>query len=135
MAEASEHTGGCLCGAVRFRAAGAPKDVGHCHCDMCRKASGAPLITYASFGAGQVTFTAGAPKLRRSSPFAQRGFCADCGSQLLYQGDATPEQTTLNVGCFDHPEAVEPTVHIFAAERIPWVKMDDGLPRHDGWGS
>ncbi len=131
----TEHTGGCLCGAVRFRAKGAPGDVGHCHCDMCRKASGAPLITYASFDASQVTFTVGAPRFRRSSDFARRGFCAACGSQLVYQADATPEKITLNVGCFDHPEAVQPTEHIFEAERIPWVKMDDGLPRHDGWGS
>jgi hypothetical protein len=133
MAETSEFIGGCLCGAVRFRAEGAPKDVGHCHCDMCRKATGAALSTYASFHAAQVTFTKGAPRMRRSSSFAQRGFCANCGSQLLYQGDATPEQTTLNVGCLDNPETVEPTAHIFVAEQISWLKMDDGLPRHEGW--
>jgi hypothetical protein len=34
--------GGCLCGAVRFIATGQPKAVYWCHCQSCRRHSGAP---------------------------------------------------------------------------------------------
>ena len=127
--KAVSHTGGCLCGAVRFRARGAPLYVSHCHCTMCRKASGAPVVTFAGFPADRVTFTKGKPAHYRSSKVARRGLCAKCGSQLYFQFDAHRERMGLNVGCFDHPEAFKPQRHIFTSTMIPWLKMKDGLPR------
>ena len=49
MSAAAEHAGGCSCGAVRYRASGAPLWVAHCHCRDCQKNTGAPLATYAGF--------------------------------------------------------------------------------------
>jgi hypothetical protein len=37
--------GGCLCGSVRYRIVGTSKSIGHCHCESCQKASGAPFVT------------------------------------------------------------------------------------------
>ena len=56
-----EHTGRCLCGAIRYRAGGAPKWIANCHCDSCRRVTGAPLTTYAGFAAAAFAFVAGAP--------------------------------------------------------------------------
>ncbi len=42
------HTGGCQCGAIRFRVEGDLKDSSICHCRMCQKAFGAyyaPLVS------------------------------------------------------------------------------------------
>ncbi len=50
MSEASEQfEGGCLCGAVRFVATGLPKGVYWCHCQSCRKHSGAPASVFVAF--------------------------------------------------------------------------------------
>jgi hypothetical protein len=49
--------GGCLCGAVRYRAWGNAYGITHCHCQTCRRASGAPFVTWAGFDADKFTFT------------------------------------------------------------------------------
>ena len=122
---------GCLCGAVRYRAQGAPLLVEYCHCGMCRKAGGAPVVVWADFPAERVAWSAGAPRYRRSSERAQRGFCAECGSALAYRGDGTPERLSLTVGSLDEPARLAPAHHIFAADRIPWLALADDLPRYE----
>mgnify|MGYP006415050635 FL=1 len=135
MNEEKIYTGGCLCGAVRFKARGEPVNSSHCHCDMCRRASGAPVVTFIGFPIEAVAWTKGGPKIYKSSSFATRGFCPDCGSQLTFQFDKRPERISFNVGCLDDPEMAQPTRHLYAQEAISWMKMEDGLPRYeDGSG-
>ena len=132
MPKQATHSGSCLCGAVRFKAEGDPLEAGYCHCTMCQKASGAPVLAYATFRTKQVSFSAKEPTLYRSSSWARRGFCAACGSALTFQADKEPDTITFNVGCLDRPDRVEPTMHIYAGSRIPWFEIDDGLPRYEG---
>ena len=124
------HDGGCLCGAVRYRAHGLPTQVNHCHCRMCQRASGAPVVTWATFPADRVEWTTGTPARRRSSEIAERGFCASCGSALLWQEDARKELIDITAGTLDRPEAIRPEDHIFTESAVPWLRMDDGLPRY-----
>ena len=46
---ADKFEGGCLCGSVRFIATGKPKAVYWCHCESCRKHSGAPASVFVAF--------------------------------------------------------------------------------------
>jgi hypothetical protein len=122
-------TGGCLCGAVRYAATAAPSDVSYCHCRMCQQHFGNPVGVYASFPDHQVRFTKGTPKNYRSSEFGQRGFCADCGTPLTYTYVRRPEQISVSVGSLDHPERFPPSVHWGIEGQVPWLHIDDGLPR------
>ena len=129
-----EHTGGCLCGAVRYRAAGEPVAVTLCHCSMCRRASGGPFLTFARFAAKDFTFTRGQPALFRSSESAVRGFCRRCGCQLTFQFDHLRDYISVSLGSLDRPEALPPTQHIWTESQIGWLDLDDGLPRRPGPG-
>ena len=69
--------GGCLCGAVRFEAAGKPYRVGICHCLDCRKHHGAVFLTFAIYPATAVTITG------ETADYRGRCFCPVCGSSVF----------------------------------------------------
>jgi GNAT superfamily N-acetyltransferase len=125
-------SGGCLCGAVRYRAVAAPRRVTHCHCGLCRRAGGAPFVTWATFAAADLAVTQGVPAERRSSPRAVRSFCAACGTALTFREDACPDLVDVTVGSLDRPELVTPLDHIHTASKLPWLRLNDRLPRHPG---
>ena len=72
---------------------------------------------------GQVRFTASTPSIYVSSPGVRRGFCAQCGSTLSYEGERWPGEVHLHVGAFDDPSTLAPTGHAFAAERLGWLHL------------
>jgi hypothetical protein len=123
--------GGCLCGAVRYEAAGEPQVVANCHCSMCRRHSGAAYLTYAGFSADKVAFT-GRPSIYRSSPGATRGHCGICGSPLTFAFDNDPSLIWLTLGSFDNADALAPTEHWFTASKLAWLDLHDDLPRWEG---
>lgn len=129
MASEPVHEGGCLCGRVRWRASGRARRAVHCHCEMCRRTSGAAFATAAAFPAADVSWVKGEPTLYRSSDEASRGFCARCGSWLSWHTE--DGVVWLTVGTFDAPHAIEPELHAWAEAQLPWTeRLDDGLPRH-----
>jgi hypothetical protein len=122
-------TGGCLCGAVRYRVSGAPVYVTHCHCSMCRRAVGAVVVTWATVRNQDFAFTKGEPARFRSSPAAERGFCPTCGTSLTFRHDDYPAEIDITVASLDNPEAVPPRDHIWTRSKVSWLRLDDHLPR------
>lgn len=129
MAESPIHEGGCLCGAVRYRATAEPDEVSHCHCEMCRHHGGTVFQTWVTFATGDLTFVEGAPEIYASSDIAERGFCDRCGTPLTFHFHAQPDRTSVTVGSLDRPEAVTPEHHHWGDEEVSWLRLDDGLPR------
>ena len=126
-------TGGCACGAVRYRLDAEPFDGGYCHCRICQRSSGAPVLAYATVPYKALVVTLGEPARRRSSSFGERWFCADCGCQLAMHVDHQPDTIDFTLASLDRPEACAPGYHIFTGEQIAWFALDDGLPRHEGF--
>ncbi len=126
------HEGGCLCGRVRFQATAQPLDSGYCHCRMCQKNSGAPVVAFVTLPAAGVSWTAGAPGVYESSAHGRRLFCGDCGSFLAFRSEKDPTIVAINTASFDAPAACPPRKHIFTDSRIGWFRTDDRLPCHAG---
>jgi hypothetical protein len=121
-------TGGCLCGAIRFEVRGSPLSSDYCHCRMCQQSSGSVLTTWADFDKQAFRCTQGEITYYRSSEFAERGFCGNCGSNLVFrllEGD----RVTVATGSFDRPEAFPMGAHCGIESQVPWLKIDDALPR------
>jgi len=121
--------GGCLCGAIRFRASAAPVRGVICHCSMCRKHSGAPALAFVHFPVRAFTWTRGKPTRYRSSAGAERGFCRDCGSTISMHERVLEDRVQIAAGSLDHAERVQPDDHVWTEEQLPWLRVDDGLPR------
>lgn len=125
--------GGCQCGAIRYRVSGDPLMVAVCHCSMCRRANAAPAVGWAMFREVDVLFTGAERTFHASSESATRGFCGRCGTQVSFTADYIPGLIDLTVGSLDHPEHVQPQLHCWHSERLPWAEFADGLPRHAGF--
>ena len=126
---APNYTGHCLCAAVKVEVVAQPKWVSHCHCPSCQKATSAAFATYVGFERGAVRFIANEPKVFKSSPGVVRRFCADCGSPVSFEGEAWPGEIHLHASFLDQAKDIMPEGHTFVKNQLPWVKLDDALPR------
>jgi hypothetical protein len=115
-------TGGCQCGAVRFRVEGELKDASVCHCRMCQKAFGGFYAPLVNTKGAKLVWTRGQPKHFASSNFVNRGFCANCGTPLTYEA---PDGVALAIAAFDNPQMIAPTVQFGIEGKLPYA---DGIP-------
>ena len=122
--------GGCLCGAVRYRASGAAYGITHCHCRSCRRASGAPFVTWAGVDRDKFTFVQGRPVSFASSKHVIRTFCGACGTSLTYQRADSPGSIDITVSSMDDPEALKPEDHTWIESRLSWISLNDRLPQY-----
>src|SRR5882757_8391036 len=103
--------GGCLCGAVRFKAEGEPLNVRICHCRMCQKAMGSPYFARAQFD--------------------QRALAVEGDTQRyatrLFSWRRNGTLAGVSLTTFDDRNAFAPTEHIWVSEKLAWLKLDDGL--------
>ena len=124
--------GHCLCGAVTYEFEGEAKWCGHCHCESCRRTTASPFTTFVGVPKEAVRFTGADLKIFESSPGVERSFCDHCGTPICYEGERWPDEVHFYAATLEHPERVHPRFHVNCDEQLPWVHLDDGLPRHGG---
>lgn len=122
--------GGCQCGNIRYALEGEPVFAAICHCTMCRRAHAAPAVGWALYPTRQVTFTKAKPKFYASSNEGQRGFCAECGTQVSFDATFLQDLIDIPIGSLDDPNAIKPTLHFWYSQHLDWVEFADDLPRH-----
>jgi hypothetical protein len=125
------YQGGCLCGAIRYASTEAPLDTGYCHCRLCQRSTGAPVLAWASFPVEGFSYTRGAPARYQSSQHGHREFCRECGTQIAYRDSEGARLVDVNIGSLDDPERAPPQCHIWRSSRIRWFDTADDLPRFD----
>ncbi|TQV83656.1 GFA family protein [Denitrobaculum tricleocarpae] len=123
--ETPSATGGCLCGAVRYRLFGPLRDVINCHCGQCQR-------THGNFAAyTRVKRSAFSCDERQglrwysSSDRARRGFCRTCGASLFWErldGDAI----SISAGSIDPPSGLKTTQDIFVADKGDYTELAPG---------
>lgn len=118
-------TGGCQCGAVRFRIRGGLGRASICHCRMCQKAFGGffgPLVT-----AFDVEWVKAQPSHFRSSNKARRGFCPSCGTPLTFEVDGA-DAIDIAIGTLDQPELAPPAIQVGLEGKLGFVASLESLP-------
>ncbi len=117
-------TGGCLCGAVRYRVEGEPYKSGLCHCADCRKITGSAFLTYADWRHDEFSYEG------HVEVYAGRSFCPLCGSHTFNIGD---EGVEIHLGTLDDaPNGIAPQVEAWCRRRELWLPTNAGVPMYPG---
>jgi hypothetical protein len=115
MPDTREASGSCLCGKVKVSAKSMSTHAGACHCGICRKWTGGPLMavdcgTEVSFSGEEHI------KVYNSSDWAERGFCSQCGSHLFYRLKEK-NQHIMPVGLFENLDDIEFDHQVFIDDK------------------
>ncbi len=122
-------SGRCHCGHVTWEADGPPVWSAICHCEDCRRAASAPMVGWLGVKTADVVWS-GPLRRYQSSALAERGFCNDCGAPLLFENPTRwPGETYLYAPTLHDPAEFHPECHLFINEKLPWIKISDGLPQ------
>jgi hypothetical protein len=127
----SQHSGSCLCGAVRFEVAGTLDRFYLCHCAHCRKDTGSAHAANLFSSSATLRWLSGEDQVRvfnLPSTRHRHAFCATCGSALP---DVQMEGALLKVpaGSLDSPVLMRPDAHIFCASRADWDDALEEIPK------
>lgn len=128
-------TGGCQCGAVRYALSAPAEHTDHCHCGMCRRIHGAAMVTFSTLPRKHFRIERGADNLATydSSPLVHRHFCKTCGCHLYIDDDKHPEVVEFATGTLDkgaHPGHADTALkHIYYKFKVPWLEVNDDLPK------
>jgi len=125
--------GGCLCGAVRYVITLPTLWCAHCHCSQCRRFHGAGYVTWTGVPEDRFQVAQGQEHLRwyQSSAEAQRGFCGQCGSSLLFRSQRWPGEMHITVASLEGEIDQKPQANVFYSTHVDWVPVDTGLPCKD----
>jgi hypothetical protein len=111
-------TGGCQCGAVRFRIKGELGRASICHCRMCQKQFGSFFGAFVTTPAEGVEWTREEPGYFQSSINIERGFCPRCGTPLVYR---SPSSLDIAIGAFDERDDLMPKIQLNRQFKLPWI--------------
>ena len=122
-------TGGCLCGAVRYRYAGEPATVGICQCDRCQRQSGSAFLIGVTFPKESVTISGELATYEAmiDGQALRRHFCPKCGSAVSITLDRYPGIRSMMGGTLDDKSAVRPTFAIWCSSGQPWLRLPEGI--------
>jgi hypothetical protein len=129
---ATKLTGGCACGAVRYRLTSGPMFVHCCHCTDCQRQTGSAFVLNAIYEADRIKLatSAAAPVPVTVPTDSGRPHdiyrCAICQTALWSDYGGRPNYRFVRVGTLDEPDALPPDVHIFTRSRLPWVELPPG---------
>jgi len=126
--------GGCLCGAVRYKATGDSENASYCHCNDCKRATGGPYTVGVLVRSTELRIISGEVKgyttIADSGREITREFCPNCGSPLFTRAEKCPDLVFLKAGSLDEPELIKPSCQTWTKCAVPWAYVDETLPRY-----
>lgn len=132
-----ELTGGCSCGAVRYRLAGWPMFVHCCHCKDCQRQTGSAFVLNALYEAERVVVLSGAPEpvtMPTDSGLPHDIYrCPTCRIAVWSTYGGRPQIRFVRAGALDNAAALSPDVHIYIRSKLPWVTLPDGVPAFEAY--
>lgn len=115
-------TGGCRCGALRFRVTVPPLCTMACHCTGCQKMSGSAFSTTAMIPAEGFEVTAGTPVVGGlKGPDIHHQHCPECLSWVFTTFGPDRPRVNLRAVMLDNPSWFAPFAETWTATQLPWA--------------
>ncbi|ARV75622.1 GFA family protein [Vibrio campbellii] len=127
------YKGSCLCGSIQFELDGVVTDIIHCHCSLCRKASGSAYATNGFINAQELKLTDRDNTLTfyESSEGKRKYFCKSCGAPIYSANAQSPERYRLRLGALDSDISERPISHNFVTSKASWEDLNAELPHYE----
>ena len=127
------YKGGCLCGSLQYSLDGVVTDIIHCHCSLCRKASGSAYATNGFIEAKDFNLTdkEGTLAFYESSEGKRKYFCSACGAPIYSASALSPHRYRLRIGSLDSDIKERPMSHNFVTSKANWEEFEAELPYYE----
>ena len=118
-----EISGSCFCNTVHYKLNVAPKAVVNCHCNFCRKHSGAAFCTYAVVPEAALEITTGHDSILafQFKENAYKHFCKLCGSPIFNKNERYQGLCMIYLGGISDSSNIVPTANIYCESQLAWV--------------
>lgn len=123
--------GHCFCNSIRFEVDGPENFACFCYCESCQRATGAPVVAWATYSKVGFKVTDGDMAWRESSPGVTRGHCADCGTSISYENVKRPGEIDITLNALDDPTGPRLRAHIWTEDKLTWMQIGDHLPVYE----
>ncbi len=123
---APPYDGGCLCGAVRWRLEARPLAVNACHCNDCKKLTGATNLLMLLARRDAFSHAGAVERWRKRADSGREldiARCVTCGTRLWHEPLSSPALVFIAAGTLDDPSWAIPTSHIWIERASPGVVM------------
>jgi len=131
MTEPRELTGGCECGAVRYRVTDEFQYALNCHCSRCRAGTGSAFKAFGGIPRDRLEVVEGADGLLVwGDDEGNHTRCGVCGS-LLYSVVRDGGWVHVALGSLADEPSIRPQAHIYVGSKAPWFEITDDLPQFD----
>jgi hypothetical protein len=130
-------SGGCACGAVRYRLASRPMFVHCCHCHDCQRQTGTAFALNALIETDRVEILSGAPVPYAMPTDSGRPHniyrCPSCQTAVWSEYGGLTKLRFVRVGTLDDPTLLPPDIHIYTRSKLPWVALPEGVPAFEAY--
>lgn len=116
----------CSCHQLTVVTNGEPHKISVCHCRACQHRTGSAFGVAVFYAADQIRASGKHQTYIRPGDSGKRlefRFCPTCGSTVYWIPEFRPNLVAIALGCFEDPDAMEPTQSVYEATRHAWVSL------------
>ncbi len=119
-------TGGCFCKTIQYRIYAPIAMAVNCHCNACKKASGAAFSSLAIIREKRFEIVSGLDDLTKFQlgDSLTKHFCRYCGTPVFNLNGRYPGRCMVSIGSLDNPSIVSPSANIHCENTLNWVRLD-----------
>lgn len=128
----AEFTGKCLCGRVSYKSHAKPTLILNCHCEDCRRSTGAVYGTNVMVAEDQVEIHGEVSTFNhkaKSGNIMTKRFCPHCGTLMFGNSSGRTNVVSIRAGTVDQTDIIKPVMNVFVDSKVTSTPMHDDLPQ------